>query len=66
MIWGEGMLSTCWRSWRRSIREEITELWTEYVDAGGEVLPLLKILIDESWDSLAGDDIAELQRFLSY
>lgn len=48
------------------MREQIQELWTEYVDAGGEVLPLLKILIDESWDSLTGEDIAELQRFLSY
>lgn len=48
------------------MREQITELWTEYVDAGGEVLPLLKILIDEAWDSLTGNDIAELQRFLSY
>ncbi|WP_159053485.1 hypothetical protein [Streptomyces regalis] len=48
------------------MREQITELWTEYLEAGGEALPLLKTLVDEAWDSLTGEDIAELQRFLSY
>ena len=48
------------------MREEIQNLWTEYVEQGGEVLPLLKILIDESWEQLTVNDIAELQRFLSY
>lgn len=49
-----------------SITEQMTELWEDYIGQGGEALPLLKILVDESWDSLTGDDIAELQRFLSY
>lgn len=48
------------------MREQITELWGEYLESGGEPLPLLKVLIDESWERLTGDDTAELQRFLSY
>lgn len=46
--------------------KQITELWGEYLESGGEPLSLLKVLIDESWEQLTGDDTAELQRFLSY
>ena len=46
--------------------EQIQELWSEYLESGGEPLPVLKVLIDESWERLTGDDTAELQRFLSY
>ncbi|MFE0509626.1 hypothetical protein [Streptomyces sp. NPDC058964] len=46
--------------------DEIQELWEEYLEAGGEPLPLLKLLIDESWERLTADDTEELKRFLSY
>ncbi|MET8976243.1 hypothetical protein ABZX85_11570 [Streptomyces sp. NPDC004539] len=48
------------------MRDQIQELWSDYLESGGEALPLLKLLIDETWEQLTGDDIAELQRFLSY
>ncbi|MGX9889106.1 hypothetical protein [Streptomyces sp. NPDC002276] len=46
--------------------ERITELWSEYLESGGEALPLLKLLIDEAWQELTADDADELRRFLSY
>lgn len=46
--------------------EQITGLWAEYLESGGEPLPLLKLLIDEAWQELTADDIEELTRFLSY
>lgn len=46
--------------------EQIEELWAEYLEDGGEPLPLLKILIDTAWEHLTDDDTAELKRFLSY
>lgn len=48
------------------MREQIQELWSEYLENGGEPLPLLKVLIDEAWQELTADDTAELKRFLSY
>ncbi|MEU9331395.1 hypothetical protein AB0D91_48255 [Streptomyces canus] len=46
--------------------EQITELWGEYLESGGEPLPLLKALIDEAWQELTADDTEELRRFLGY
>ncbi|MER6128097.1 hypothetical protein ABT173_37105 [Streptomyces sp. NPDC001795] len=46
--------------------ERIAELWSEYLEGGGEPLPLLKLLIDEAWQELTADDTEELRRFLSY
>jgi hypothetical protein len=49
-----------------SVTEQITELWDEYLECGGEPLPLLKMLIDSSWGSLNGEETEELRRFLDY
>lgn len=48
------------------MHDQIVRLWDEYLECGGEPLPLLKMLIDEAWQELTAEDTEELTRFLGF